>query len=100
MKTTISQQDDNWIARLDGMLDTAASEQTAKDLQPLFDCTDSNIILDCASLSYIASSGLRIFLSLLKKSKANGCKLVIKNISPDIRRVFTATGFIKLFDIQ
>ena len=57
-------------------------------------------MLDCAELSYISSSGLRLFLSLRKAAAENGGKVIVKSISNEIRAVFMMTGFLNLFEIQ
>ena len=51
-------------------------------------------------MEYISSSGLRIFLGILKNTKAKGGHVYIKGISDDIRAVFAMTGFINLFEFK
>ena len=58
------------------------------------------IILDCTDLTYISSSGLRIFLTLRKAAADKGGKIIVRNICNDIRGVFMMTGFLNLFEIQ
>jgi anti-sigma B factor antagonist len=50
-------------------------------------------------LEYISSSGLRIFLGIRKEASGKGSKVIVRNISADIRQVFVMTGFISLFEI-
>ena len=70
MKTTFREENGKYIATLEGRLDTVASEQTAKDLSVLDDCTGHDIVIDCTKLEYISSSGLRILLNLRKTAAA------------------------------
>lgn len=91
---------DGLTAVLKGRLDTAASPQAQKDLEPLFADADKTLTLDCTDLEYISSSGLRIFLLLRKEASAKGGKVVVKGISDDIRKVFMMTGFINLFNFE
>ena len=99
MKITIQKTDDQLIARLEGELDTLAATQAQNDLKPLFDARDSSLKLDCTDLKYISSSGLRLFLSLLKAAKANGSQLALTGLNSDITGVFKLTGFDTLFTI-
>ena len=99
MKTTIVENGNQWIASFAGRLDTAAAVQTAEDVKPLMELTNKEIILDCAELEYISSSGLRIFLGIRKEAAAHGCKVIVRSINADIRQVFMMTGFISLFEI-
>ena len=98
MKTTIQQQDGNLVAVLEGRLDTAAAAATEKELQPLYDCEGKNIVFDCSKLEFISSSGLRLFLGLLKAAKPKGSHVYLRNMNEDLRQVFAMTGFINLFE--
>ena len=100
MKTTIQEIDGNMVAKLEGRLDTTASPETEKAMQPLYDCENQDIIIDCTNLEYISSSGLRIFLSLLKNTKPRGCHVYISGLNNDLRQVFAMTGFTNLFDFK
>lgn len=87
-------------ARLIGRLDTPAAPEAAARLEGLVDGTVKTVILDCTDLSYISSSGLRIFLTLRKEAAAKETRLVVCNICNDIRNVFMMTGFLNLFEIR
>lgn len=100
MKTSILEQDGFIVAVLVGELDTAAAQEVENALQPLFANNDRDILFDCSRLDYIASSGLRILLSILKNAKANGHKVVLKDVNDEIKNVFKLTGFISLFDFE
>lgn len=93
-------KDTEVIATLDGRLDTAASSQFAIDMEPLIDNADKKIIMDCTKLSFISSSGLRLFLSLRKATISKGGSVAIKGMNADIKQVFTITGFLNLFEIE
>lgn len=98
--TTIKQEGNQYIAYFEGRLDTAAAVTTAEDVKPLYDVTNSEIVLDCSKLDYISSSGLRIFLSIRKEAAMKNNKVIVRHISDDIRQVFVMTGFVSLFEIQ
>ncbi|MDY6326003.1 MAG: STAS domain-containing protein [Bacteroidales bacterium] len=100
MRTTINELNGELVAAFEGRLDTAAAIQTEKDVQPLADCAGKNIVLDCSALEYISSSGLRIFLNVLKNAKAKGSRVFITGMSDDINKVFRITGFMNLFEFR
>lgn len=97
MTINISNQGDKVIGVLEGRLDTAASQQFQIDMQPLMDNADKHIVLDCTKLEFISSSGLRLFLALRKQTIAKGGDVTITGVSPEVKQVFTITGFISLF---
>ena len=100
MKTTFKEEDKYFVMYFEGRLDTAASAQTEEEMKPLYDCSGHDIILDCTNLEYISSSGLRLFLALLKTAKPKGSHIYIRGINEDLRQVFAMTGFINLFEFK
>ena len=100
MKITVQEIDGKLVAVLSGELDTAAAAQAEADLQPLHDSAGKDIIIDCTELEYIASSGLRLLLNILKKAKANGSRIVLKNVNEVFRDVLELTGFVSLFEFE
>ena len=87
-------------AYLISRLDTPASLEIAPQMNALAEDAGGTIILDCTDLAYISSSGLRIFITLRKAAAAKGGKVIVRNISNEIRSVFMMTGFLNLFEIQ
>lgn len=100
MNTVINEQEGNYIVSLEGELDTAHALEVEEAMKPLHEVSGKDITIDCTKLEYIASSGLRILLGLLKSAKAKGNKVVLKNLNDEIRDVFKMTGFIDLFIIK
>lgn len=100
MKTTVQETDGRLVAVLSGELDTAAAVETEAALRPLFESQGKDLVLDCTELEYIASSGLRILMNLVKKAKAGGETVILKNVNDVIRDVLELTGFIHLFEYE
>ena len=100
MKTTFKQEDNNYVMVFEGRLDTPSSVQVRREMQVLNECEGHDIILDCTALDYIASSGLRLLLDLLKTAKSKGSKVTIIGLNNDLRSVFDEVGFMNLFDIR
>ena len=100
MKTKIEEIDGKYVATLEGEMDTAAAMEVEKILKPLYQSNGKDVIIDCTNLEYIASSGLRILLSILKDAKASGSRVVLRNVNEDIKNVFSLTGFINIFEFE
>lgn len=100
MEVTIERNPKDILITLIGRLDTPTSLEVAKELDPLKAEASNTLILDCAQLNYISSSGLRIFLTLRKAAAAQGGRVIIRGLSDDIRTVFMMTGFLNLFDFE
>lgn len=100
MNTKIEEIDGKFVATLAGEMDTAAALEAEEVLKPLYNSNGKDVIIDCTELEYIASSGLRILLSILKGGKANGSRVVMRGVNDDIKNVFKLTGFISIFEFE
>lgn len=100
MNTKIQEVDGKVVVMLEGEMDTAAAVEVESLLSSLYTEQDKDIVLDCAGLEYIASSGLRILLSILKGAKASGHSVVMRHVNDDVKSVFELTGFINIFTFE
>lgn len=58
------------------------------------------VIVDCKGMTYICSSGLRVFLTFNKNIVAKGGKLIVRNLEPLVKGVFDMSGFSQIFNIE
>lgn len=98
MKTNIKEINGKYVVTLEGRLDTAAADQTDKELSVLNEQPGRDIIFDCEGLEYISSSGLRILLNVRKHATDN--QVTIRNLNDDVLHIFQMTGFNNLFNIE
>ena len=100
MEVFIEKENNVTTARFVGRLDTPASQEVSQSIEPILNDPTGTIVLDCKEMSYISSSGLRLFLTIRKAAAAKGGNVIVKDINNDIRQVFMMTGFLNLFEIQ
>ena len=100
MEVFITESEGTMTARLVGRLDTPAAADVTQEIQPLLDHAGATIVLDCSDMTYISSSGLRIFLTIRKAASSAGGHVFIQGLSNEIRQVFMMTGFLQLFEIN
>lgn len=98
MNTEIKEQNGTYFVTLTGWLDTNDSSQFLEDIKLLEENIDKSIVIDCKDLEYICSLALRGLLRLKKMSASKGGSLILKNVTGEVQKVLTMTGFIKLFD--
>lgn len=82
---------------LEGRMDTSASGEAEKEVKPVYETECKEIVIDCTSLDYIASSGLRLFLSMLLDTQPQGKHISVRGMNKTLRNVFDMTGFSNLF---
>lgn len=100
MKIDVQQSENQILAILEGELDTAAAADAEVCLQPLLDSKGKDVVIDCTKLEYIASSGLRLLLGILKTAKGVGSRVVLKNVNDVVKDVLELTGFISIFEFE
>ena len=99
MNIDIKEQNGTYVVNLSGWLDTNEASKFLEEIKPLEANIDKNIIIDCKELEYICSLALRGLLKLRKESVAKDGSLVLRNVTGEVQRILTLTGFFKLFDI-
>ncbi|NJD03155.1 MAG: STAS domain-containing protein [Ruminiclostridium sp.] len=75
--------------------------QTLKD--KLYGIVESNrmdLRIDCSGLNYIDSTGLGIFVGVLKKTRLYEKNIYMDKLKDNIRKLFVITGLDKLFIIE
>jgi anti-anti-sigma factor len=100
MKTILEELEDKFFVTLDGDMDTAAAVEAEEILKPLYTSKGKDVVIDCTHLDYIASSGLRILIRILKSVKAGKSQVTLRGVNKDILNVLTLTGFLNLFILE
>lgn len=100
MNTKIEELDDKFVVTLEGEMDTAAATEAEEVLKQLYENEGKEVIFECEGLEYIASSGLRILINILKATMSKGNRVVLRNVNDDIKNVFKLTGFLNIFEFE
>ncbi len=82
--------------RLLGELDLASLPEVWARL----DGTDGDVELDCAGLTFIDATGLRLFVAVEAACQARGAKLSIVSPSRCVVRLLELTGFDAVLDVR
>ena len=100
MNTEIKEIDGKYVVTLEGEMDTAAANEAEEVLKELYKNEGKEVVFECKDLEYIASSGLRILINILKVTMAKGSRVVLRNVNDDIKKVFKLTGFLNIFEFE
>ncbi|GHT01525.1 anti-sigma factor antagonist [Bacteroidia bacterium] len=99
MEVTIEKNSAQVVINLSGRLDTTNSEAFDKKIADFIDTPPADMVVDCRELTYISSSGLRVFLSLQKSANKAQKKLTFRNINAEIKEILDMTGFSQILSI-
>lgn len=93
------QQDNNTLTvALSGNLDTITSPELEASLSESLKGID-RLVFDFSELNYISSAGLRVILSTQEIMNKQG-KMVIRNASNEIKKIFEVVGFINFINME
>jgi anti-sigma B factor antagonist len=98
MPVDISRSEDIAVAAVSGDIDGKSAPGLQEELLPQFQ-NGAKVLLDLSGTAYMSSAGLRMLLMLDRKAKESQSKLVLAGLSADIRKVMSATGFLKFFAV-
>ena len=100
MTTNIQQKDGKYVVKLVGELDTLTAPTFQQDLAPLSQKQEPlQVEFDLSQLNYVASKGLRVFLSFYQDVLAKGGSVIVTAITDTVKEVFDLTGFSGIFKV-
>ena len=83
-----------------GRIDSVTAKSLEEKLLSLVREAPPALILDFTKVDYISSAGLRVLLVVAKKVQQAKGKMVLFGLGPNVREVFSVSGFDKIFVIQ
>lgn len=93
--------DDTLLVSLNGYLDTYNSNSFSKKTEAILKAGYRKIIFECSDLKYISSTGIGVFVNVLKQTKMlNNGDLVFASLNAKITDIFRLLGFHQFFTIK
>ena len=89
----------NTLVQLNGRLDITHSDEVDIKLAQDVQSGTGDIIINLSGISYISSSGIRVFVGIVRELEKHGRKLKLCNITPPVKKVFDVVELLDLFDV-
>jgi anti-sigma B factor antagonist len=77
---------------LRGDVDIASAPDIRADLREIITNTDSHVLIDCAQLAFIDSTGIVVLLEAHRDLKAQGREILVANVPAHCTKVFDILG--------
>jgi anti-anti-sigma factor len=100
METRKAIEDGALVLYVSGKLNAATAPDFEKAMDEAFADAADELIVDLADVDYLASAGLRVFVSSQKKAQGSSLNLSLRNLQDVVREVFEVTGIEDIFDIS
>jgi anti-anti-sigma factor len=81
---------------LRGEVDIGSAPRVRADLLAAIGRDQAHLLVDCAQLTFIDSTGIAVLLEANRELEADGRHMLIVNIPPGLRRVFEVLGLTDL----
>ena len=100
MSIKVDRNEEGIVVIPDCKLDTNGSADLQNVIDKIFnEEANAKITVDFSLVPFISSAGLRVLALAMKKTKADGGSLELRNVSDFIREVFNTTGFSSIMKI-
>ena len=83
---------------IEGRLETTNTGSLEEEFSGLYDQVDE-MVVDCAAMEYISSSGLRTLLTAVKTMKKKG-GFKLTHVNDDVMEILKVTGFADIITIE
>lgn len=101
MKQVMLTSTDNKLQfSLSGEIDSATSEDFYAEVKAAYLHDKKDVEFDCTLLTFIDSTMLGTFVKLFKEIKADGYRMVLKNVQSRIRKLFEICSLDTIMEIK
>lgn len=87
------------VLELNGRLDTNTTPVLEKKVLELLEAEEVNLVFDFGNLDYINSSGLRVLVMALQRTRGTGRKVAVCALRDYIQEIFDISGYDRLFSL-
>lgn len=99
MEVTVKKETHCTLLEIKGRLDTTNYLELENKFIKLIENGEQNLLVDCANLDYVSSSGLRVFLIAFKTLNKTKGKFLLCNLQENVQEIFDVSGFISIFKV-
>lgn len=84
-----------------GDIDAFTGPKVKEAIMTLVETPNAAVIaVDLAEVEYMDSTGIGIFIAVMKACKQTDCAFVVQNLSPRVERLFRITGLYDLIAVR
>ena len=88
-----------YLIEVKGEIDVYTSPRVKETINDLIEKGNYFLVINLEGVRYIDSTGLGVLIGALKKVKENDGAVSLISTNPQIKKIFTITGLVKIFGI-
>jgi anti-anti-sigma factor len=87
------------VISLVGSLDALTADQAHGYIGAQFDAGQQQVVLDLCRVDFMSSSGVRVLLKMLKRSRGVGGGLRLAAAQPGVQRTLEISGLVRVLEV-
>ena len=99
MRLNIEDKGKAKVVKLEGKLDVNLSVSIESELDALIESGSINLILEISKVEYLSSSGIRVFINMMRKIKDKNGRLVLASVPDVIKKILKTVDLEDLFEV-
>ncbi|MCD8294849.1 MAG: STAS domain-containing protein [Clostridia bacterium] len=88
------------VYELSGEIDAATSDDFYAEVRCAYEHDKKDIVFRCASLTFIDSTTLGTFVKIYKNLQADGYRMTIESLRPNVKKLFDICGLTDAMEIK
>lgn len=100
IRNLFSEKNDRWEVKVIGEIDIESAQKLEEKMLEIIEENNKSVILNIEEVDYIDSTGLGMFIKMVKRLKEKGNDLYFINPQKNVRKLFKITGLNKVFNIR
>ena len=98
MEVKTNKENEKLTVEVSGRLDTLTAPEFESKVEPELSGV-KDLVIDLKDLEYISSAGLRVLLAAQKIMNKQG-RMVVRNVSDEVKEIFEVTGFTDILTLE
>ncbi|MBD0400688.1 STAS domain-containing protein [Flammeovirga sp. EKP202] len=100
MEIEVTNVKDIFVVHVNGFMDASTSPIVEKEVLKLIDEGKTKLLLNLKDVSYMSSSGLRVFLAASKSIKGVQGKFIVCEANDVVQEILKISGFDLIIEVQ
>lgn len=100
LNIALTEKNNTTVVDLSGEIDIYTAPKLKETLTPLTEKAGHLLEIDLKNVGYMDSTGLGVFISVLKSSREHNSDFKLLNLQDRVARLFTITGLNEIMDIN
>ncbi|MDQ7822233.1 MAG: STAS domain-containing protein [Candidatus Eremiobacteraeota bacterium] len=87
------------IIHLPAKIDSSTAEKVTSEAMAAFEGNPGGILFNLKEVTFVSSAGIRMFIMAYKKAKAEGIKIAMIHVHPNVYKIFKVAALDSEFNI-